>query len=202
MDNYNQLDAVLPNRTELHLRAMRQVEQYSSSLNTISWIWGGFTVDICENRSLREHDDLDYLTLNLHSLMPEFITLFEEDGWQTILLSNGDLNIKSSGVKIHLGHVEISGKARWTHNGDKGSIWFPCECLNPHPKKFCGFEIHVVEPEFQYVVLERPHMLNPDWQSRQKDIQAQHYLRKYIEAKGIRSESLLKLVSDSYLSQA
>ncbi len=51
---------------------MRLVEGVSRALNTISWIWGGFVTDIYMGQFLREHDDLDYLTLDLHSLNSKF----------------------------------------------------------------------------------------------------------------------------------
>lgn len=189
-------------KNALNLQAMGLVETYSKSLNTSSWIWGGFTIDIFENRILREHDDLDYLTLNLHSLIPQFITLFENNGWQANLLENGDLKLKREGIKMHLGHVELSDKARWTHNGDEGSIWFPKEWLNPKSINFCGHEIHVVAPEFQYVMIERPQILNPNWSHREKDIVAQKYLRSCIEGKGISPQSLFEQVSDVCLQSA
>ena len=82
---------------------MALVETYSKILNTLSWIWGGYTVDIYENHLLREHADLDYLTLNLHALLPQFTKLFENDGWQTTLLENGDLKAEQDCVKTPTG---------------------------------------------------------------------------------------------------
>lgn len=190
------------NKNELNLQAMAVVETCSKNLNTLSWLWGGFTVDIYENRILREHDDLDYLTLNLHKLTPQFIVLFENCGWQAGLLENGDLKLQREGIKIHLGHVEISKKARWTHNGDKGSLWFPQDWLKSKPVNFCGLEIHVVEPEFQYVMLERPQLLNPDWRYREKDLVARKYLRSFLEGKGVAPQSLFGQVSDIWRQPA
>jgi hypothetical protein len=187
----------MKNRNELNLYAMELVEAYSKSLKTISWIWGGFTIDIYENRILREHDDLDYLTLNLHSLIPRFSELFASCGWKVNVLENGDLRLQREDVKIHLGHVELSDKARWTHNGEKGSIWFPSNWLNLEPVNFCGVEIHVIKPEFQYVMIERPKMLNPNWKHRDKDISARKYLRSLIEGKGITPQTLFEQVCDT-----
>jgi hypothetical protein len=175
----------MKNRNEPYLSEMELVETFSKNLETTSWIWGGFVVDIYENRILREHDDLDYLTLNLHSLISKFSELFTNSGWQVNVLENGDLKLKGNGIKIHLGHVEVSNKARWTHNGDKGSIWFPFEWLKSTPVIFCGIEVHVVEPEFQFVMLEHPQILNPSWKHRDKDILAQRHLRSLIESEGL-----------------
>jgi hypothetical protein len=58
------------NKNEQQLQAMELLETYSKRLHTIPWIWGGFTIDVYENHFLREHEDLDYLTLNLHNLIP------------------------------------------------------------------------------------------------------------------------------------
>lgn len=183
--------------TEFILSVMELVEAYSRKLETVSWIWGGFTIDIYENRMLREHDDLDYLTFNLHSLIPQFSDLFASCGWQAKILENGDLKLIREGIKVHLGHVEIADNARWTHDGDKGSIWFPSDWLNFQSVEFCGIEIHVVKPEFQYVMIERPQMLNPDWKLRDKDIVAQEYLRNNFESKGINLYTLLEQVYES-----
>lgn len=177
---------MLSNKNQLNLLAMRLVEAYSKNLSTVSWVWGGFTIDIYENRILREHDDLDYLTLNLHVLILEFTKLFEHNGWRARLLENGDLKLKREGIKIQLGHIELFDKAHWTHNGDKGSIWFPSEWLS----------VHVVEPEFQYVLLEYPQLLNFDWKPREKDILARNYLKCRIESRGIHPQSLFEQVRE------
>lgn len=191
---------MLHNNNELYLVALRLVARFSGSLHTTSWVWGGFTMDVYENRILREHDDVDYLTLHLHTLIPGFITLFESIGWRTRLLSNGDLKIETPGLKIHLGHVEFSDRVRWTHDGENGSLWFPREWLCAHPRRFYDLDTHVVEPEFQYVMLERPQMLNPEWTHRDKDLLAREYLRLCVERKGIRPQSLLEQVSSSGLT--
>jgi hypothetical protein len=184
------------NKNEQHLHAMELVEAYSKSNHTLSWIWGGYTVDVYENRLLREHDDLDYLTLNLHARLARFTTLFENEGWQTTLLENGDLKAERDSARIQLGHVEFLAKARWTHNGDKGSLWFPREWLISKPVRFCGVEIHVVAPEFQYVLVEHPQLLNPGWIRRAKDNAARNYLKEYIERKGISAQTLFEQVGD------
>jgi hypothetical protein len=184
------------NKNEQHLHAMKLVETYSKSLHATSWIWGGYTIDVYENHFLREHEDLDYLTLNLHGLIPQFTQCFENDGWQTTLLENGDLKAEHGSVKIQLGHVELHEKARWTHNGDKGSLWFSGEWLNPKPLSFCGVEIHVVAPELQFVLMEQPQLLNPAWRHRENDTIARKYLKGYIKEKGIPPQSLFAQVSD------
>ena len=125
--------------------------------------------------------------------------LFENGGWQTSLLENGDLKAEWESVKIHLGHVELSNTARWTHNGDKGSLWFPRDWLNSKLLNFCGVEIHAAALEFQYVLMERPQLLNPAWRYREKDILARTYLKKWINEKEISPIALFEQVScDEY----
>jgi hypothetical protein len=69
--------------------------------------------------------------------------------------------------------------------------------LDFHPVDFCGIEIHVVKPEFQYAMLECPQMLNPDWKHRDKDLAAQEYLRNNIESRRINPHALLEQVYES-----
>ena len=177
-----------------HLSAMRLVEYVSGSLQTVSWVWGGYSTDIYLGRILREHDDLDYLTLNLHRLQAKIREAFSEHGWQAKNLINGDLKVKKDGVKIHLGNVEFDEFARWTHNGDKGSLLFPLSWLSRTVVEFYGMKIHVVAPELQYVLKEHPELLNPDWIMREKDILEKEYLRDMLVQQGIEICSLYKLV--------
>ena len=179
---------------------MRLVETCSTKLGTTSWIWGGFTVDIYTGRILREHEDLDYLTLNLHNLKSQFTELFESIGWQVQNLDNGDIKLRKDGLKIQLGHVEFTDKAKWTHNGEKGHIYFPIKWLRQEMIRFYGIELHVVEPEFQYVLKEYPEMLNPEWVLREKDIVAKQQLRAILESCGIGVGGLGSQVSDWILA--
>lgn len=185
---------VLLAKDQKSLAAMRLVESVSQSLKTTSWIWGGFTTDIYMGRILREHHDLDYLTLNLHLLKGKFKEAFAGYGWQTEDLENGDLRLTKDDVKIHLGNVELGETARWTHNGDKGSLLFPVSWLNWNVIEFYGIGLHVVAPELQYVLKERPELLNPDWLIRDKDILDREYLRDILK-KGTDVCSLYKLVT-------
>ncbi len=186
---------MLPEEYRSTLASMELVETLSSRLNSTSWIWGGLTADVLAGRWLREHADLDYLTLNLHSLAPRFVALFEGAGWQAQTLSTGDLKLKRHGIQIRLGHVEIIGRARWTHNGEQGYLIFPAGWLNPKSIQFYGIELHVVEPAFQYVMLEHPELLNPEWGPRDKDIVAKAQLKAILESAGADPGSLYHQVA-------
>lgn len=182
-------------RGQKHLDTMRLVESVSRSLNTISWILGGYTVDVCMGRILREHDDLDYLTLNLHELKSEIAEVFSSHGWQIKDLVNGDLSLKKDNIKVHLGNVELGNVARWTHNGERGALLFPISWLSPDAVEFYGRDLHVVAPELQYVLKEHPDLLNPDWLGREKDILDKEYLQDILLKRGIDICSLHELVS-------
>lgn len=184
----------LSERDRKHLDAMALVERVSMSLKTVSWIWGGFTTDIYLGRILRAHDDLDYLTLNLHELKTKFVEVFSGHGWETKSLMNGDLRLKKDGVKVHLGNVEFSEVAKWTHNGEKGSLLFPVSWLSLDAVEFYGTELHVAAPELQYVLKEHPELLNLDWLIREKDVLEKEYLQDILVNKKIVVCSLHKFI--------
>jgi hypothetical protein len=181
-------------RGQKHRNAMALVESVSRSLKTTSWIWGGYTTDIYMGRILREHDDIDYLTLNLHLLKSKLAEIFLNQGWQTKALVNGDLELKKNSIKVHLGNVEIGVMAKWTHNGEKDALLFPVSWLSLDAIKFYGKELHVVAPELQYVLKERPELLNPAWMVREQDIFEKECLQEILLKKGIDVCSLHELV--------
>jgi hypothetical protein len=181
--------------TEL-IATMKQVAEVSAALHSTSWIWGGMVADIYQGQILREHHDLDYLTLHLHELIEPLSSRFEEVGWSTQHLSNGDLKLEKGEVKVHLGHVAISQDVCWTHNGDLGSLYFPVEWLVQEEKKFYDLCAHAVAPELQYTLLEYPQLLNPDWLPREKDHVAKAYLKTLLEEKNIIVDNLRSKIHD------
>jgi hypothetical protein len=113
-------------------------------------------MDVYQGRFLREHHDLDYLTLELGKYNRPLTEFFQNSGWQVQPLVNGDLKLINDEIEIQLGNVIIAGEACWTHNGRLGSLFFPLAWLNDQSKKFYDIEIHVVEPELQYVLYNHP----------------------------------------------
>ncbi len=182
-------------RIRLALAVMVEIESISTGLGTTSWIWGGIAVDVHVGRLLREHDDLEYLCLNLHGLWSAFASAAECRGWRAVLLKNQDLRLTVDGFRVHLGHVEMSERARWTHNGDKGSIFFPTAWLTAESVDFYGTPVHVVAPEFDYVHKWNPQMLNPEWVPREKDLRARTELRKILVGRGIDPDRMSELVN-------
>jgi len=186
---------MLSEQNQTKLAAMKLVETISASLGTGSWLWGGLVPDIFAKRLLRDHDDLDYLTWNLHNLQPALIERFSAQGWQATSLENGDLRLTKEGLKIHLGHIEIHMQVKWTHNGDQGYLLFPAAWLRMPPIKFYETEVHVVEPELQYVLKTHPELLNPGWKPREKDYHDRKILRLILQQKSTRLNRLANQVS-------
>ncbi|HOG48208.1 MAG TPA: hypothetical protein PLJ35_21230 [Anaerolineae bacterium] len=177
-------------RSRAYLAAMRLVERISAELGTTSYVWGGFALDVYEGRVLREHDDIDYLTVDLPALKPQLAGLFAAHGWPAKELSNGDLSPRRHGLKMQLGQIALGARVRWTYDGDRGYLEFPLAWLRPHPVRFCGLEVHVVEPELEYVTKCCPQLLNPDWRLREREIAARERLRALLWAKGVDPEAL------------
>jgi len=55
-------------------------------------------------------------------------------------------------------------------------------------------ELHVIASELQYVLKERPELLNPDWLIREKDVLEKEYLQDILVKKGIDVCSLHELI--------
>jgi hypothetical protein len=125
------------------------------------------------------------------------VETFSGHGWQTKDLENGDLSLKKDNVKVQLGNVEIGEAARWTHNGEQGTLLFPASWLSMETIEFYGMEVHVVAPELQYVLKECPELLNPAWIIRKKDIPEKEHLRRILLEKGIDVCSLHELISST-----
>ena len=175
---------------------MKLVEKASLSLDTITWIWGGLVVDVLKGKFLREHGDLDYLMMDLHQSKSQISETFINWGWITKNLENGDLKLIKNGMKIHLGHVELSDTVTWTHNGEKGSIVFPVMWLPVKTIDFYELSVHIVSPELQYVLKTHPQLLNPKWQVREKDILDIKVLKQILMKRGVELSSLRTMVTD------
>ncbi len=181
------------------LAGMALVEQVSASLHTFSWIWGGWVSDIYAGRVLREHHDVDYLMLHLREREDEIAHWFVARGWTALILSNGDLGLRRLSARMELGRVILGGEARWMHDGEKGSLWFPRDWLEPEPVPFCGRVVHVVQPELQYVLLEHPELLDPCWKPRPKDLADRENLALLLRQRGMNPASLSASVRSEHI---
>jgi hypothetical protein len=105
------------------------------------------------------------------------------------------LSARASGIKLALGVLEVGEEAIWRDNGDLGHVRFPGAWLDRQPLMLCGVPVHVVGPEFEYVIKSRPRLLNPDWNLEERHIAARKRLREILLAKGVDPESLYPRVS-------
>jgi hypothetical protein len=172
------------------ISTMQIVEDFSSELKTTSFIWGGFSTEIYRNEISREHDDIDYLTISLYPRIEAFRKLFKVKRWDSRIVGNGDLVLKKNGLSLHFGNIEISDSVKWMHNGENGHVEFPRIWLINKPMCFLNVKVHVVAPEFEYVIKSQPKILNPSWVPRGKDAGAKLILEKILREKNVNLNEL------------
>ncbi len=177
-----------------YIKTFSLINTICEHIGTRAYLWGGWIPDVYTNKILREHDDADYLILNLYEhrnfLQKKFNTL----GWETRILENNDLKITKANLKVHFGHLQIAGnKAEWLHNGKLGKIEFPTDWLNNEVIKFQNSDLHAVKPEFQYVLKIHPRFMNQTWMLRDKDKFDLNILKKFLKNQDIaKLEKLMK----------
>ena len=186
---------MMQEQTGLCLATMALVEALSARLGTLSYLWGGCALDAYEGRILRAHRDIDYMTVGLAGLGPQFAALFREAGWEATWTPNAMVTARTEGIHIALGALDLGDEATWWDNGDLGYVRFPAAWLRPQPVDLDGVPVHVVEPEFEYMIKSRPRLLNPDWNLKERHIAARERLREILQARGVDPESLYPRVS-------
>jgi len=179
------------------LVAMALMEQISERLDTVSYVWGGLAVDVYERRFLRKHSDVDYFIVDLQRLSSQFREALLHEGWDVKAILDSHLLVaRKDGIKLHLGNVEVDGVVNWRHNGNNGTITFPVSWLREKPVDFCDIEVHIVEPEFGYVLKTNPTLMNPKWVLRDKDKPDIKILEKILLQKEVDLDSLRLQVSN------
>ena len=175
---------------------MALIEAISAELGTLAYIWGGWMLDIYKGQFLRDHSDVDCFVVDLYQLFARFGERLFQEGWQVRNPLDGHLLwAEKDGVKLHLGHVEFDDSVvNWKHNGDDGSILFPADWLREDAVKFLGIEVHVVKPEFGYVLKMNPQLMNLDWAPRDKDQADTEVLRAMLLEKQVDLDLLLPQV--------
>jgi len=183
-------------REKNFLLTMVLMERFSKVLGSISYIWGGLSIDIYKGRFLRSHSDIDYLVLDLQRLAQDFAELLFSEGWDVKAILNDHLLIAGKdNIKLHLGNIEIDDVVNWRHNGDNGTITFPVGWLREYPIDFYDVQVHVVEPEFSYVIKSLPSLMNPEWVSRGKDQTEIKILEGLLVQRDVESGLLTSLVN-------
>jgi hypothetical protein len=179
-----------------YLEAMEVMGDFAQGLKTTAYIWGGLSLDIYAGQFLREHSDIDYVIQNLQKLAEQFVDRFCREGWHVRrVLDDSILVVKKDGIKLHLGHIDIAEIVQWKHNGNNGTITFPVHWLRQEPVEFFTIKVHVVEPEFGYVLKSHPQLMNPEWKPRDRDLVDMRRFAEILSRKQVDVTKLLPQVT-------
>jgi hypothetical protein len=182
----------------VYLRLLRDLYEVSASLGTCTYVWGGMVVDILHGAFLRAHHDIDGFTRDLLRVKDDMASMLVEKGYTTSYLDEVDmLQIRRGDVRAALNRLEVDGStAMWRHVGDQGTIYFPVDWLDPTPRRFCGVNVYISGARFEYAIKVGVHLLNPEWQLRDKDRAAIRLLKAELDRNGYdRTEIMEKIWS-------
>ena len=114
------------------------------------------------------------------------------------------MSIEGTGIKIHLGHIEVGEQVRWIHNpaSETGVLCFPTTWLSSDKYVIHEISVHVVEPELEYVLKRWPELLNPQWVPRQKDTIALEWVESFLEERGVDRRVLRSQVSVDWVGSS
>ena len=82
----------------------------------------------------------------------------------------------------------------WRHVGDRGAVAFPVDWLEPTPRRFCGVNTYISGVEFEYAIKTNVHLLNPEWQLRDKDRTAIRFLSAELDRMGVDRAQVLSRI--------
>jgi hypothetical protein len=185
-----------PEHQQACLQLLQDIYEVSAALATRTYIWGGMVVDILRDEFLRVHRDIDGFTLNLSSVRTDMAGLFSKRGYATAYADEyGMLKIKKGELHAALNQLEIDGHtAMWRHVGDQGTVYFPVDWLDATPRCFCGINAYISGAEFEYAIKTNVHLLNPEWQLRDKDRAAIQFLSAELDRMGVDKAQVLSSV--------
>ena len=176
-----------PGHQQACLQLLQDIYEVSTALAMRTYIWGGMVVDILCGEFLRVHHDIDGFTLNLSSVKTEMAALFSRKGYVTTYSDEyGMLKIRRGELHAALNQLEIDDDtAVWRHVGDQGTVAFPVDWLEATPHRFCGVNTYISGAKFEYAVKTNVHLLNPEWQLRDKDRDAIRFLSAELDRMGV-----------------
>lgn len=185
--------SLTPEHQEACLKLLQDIFEISTALATRTYIWGGMVVDILCGQFLRVHHDVDGFTLDLLSVKDEMAAMFCSRGYVTTYSDEYDiLKIEKGGLHAALNRLEIDGStAMWRHVGDQGTVYFPMDWLDSTPYRFCGVDAYISGAKFEYAVKTNVHLLNPEWQLRDKDRSAIRFLSAELDRTGVDKAQVL-----------
>jgi hypothetical protein len=175
---------------------LQDIYEISTTLETRTYIWGGMVVDILCGEFLRVHHDIDGFTLNLLSVKSDMATLLSRRGYGAEYADEYDmLTIRKGDLHAALNRLEIDGDtAMWRHVGDQGTVYFPVDWLSPDPRSFYGTSTYISGAEFEYAIKTNVHLLNPEWEPRDKDRFAIRFLSAELDRRGVDKAQVLSSI--------
>ena len=167
---------------QAYLAFLRDIAEVSAACETVTYIWGGMTVDLLEGRFLREHHDLDGFTLDLLDVRGGMAVHYEERGYAVEWRSDIDmLVIRRDGLHAAFNRLEIDGEtAMWRHVGREGTVYFPAAWLDAAPREFHGVEVTCAGAQLDYALKTNVRLTHATWEAREKDQAAIAYLEKIL----------------------
>jgi len=177
-----------------YLQMMRDVYEVSAACFTKTYIWGGFVIDIFEGKFLREHGDLDGFVENMMSVLERLIIEYESRGYHTDFRKDINmLEIRKGNQHAAFNPLDVDGTvAMWRHIGDQGTVYFPYGWLDKNPRSFYNAKVYTSGLCFEYGFRKIVHLLNPEWNEREKDRIARGYLENKIKEEGIDPKIILR----------
>ena len=162
----------------------------------MTYIWGGFTIDVFEGRFLREHKDLDGFTYHLLDVLDEMVTLYQLRGYTTRFFEDIHmLEISKNELHASFNRLDIDNEtAMWRHIGDEGTVYFPISWLDDTPRNFYNQKVYTSGVRFEYAIKTNVRMINAEWQLRDKDYVSIEYLKKFIENEHIAEEDIFQRI--------
>jgi len=177
-----------------YLILLDDIYNISSAFGIKTYIWGGFSIDIWENKLLREHGDLDGFIENLTENIDGLIKSYKNRGYEAAFNTEFSM-LKVEKDLVHAGFnpLKFNGKtAEWKHIGDEGSVYFPADWLDETPRNFYDVKAYTAGIKFEYALKTKVSMLNPEWQLREKDKEAIDYMKEKLQKQNISDEDIYK----------
>jgi hypothetical protein len=181
---------------EHYLTFLKDIYEVSETCGTVTYIWGGFTLDIIEGQFLREHHDLDGFTVNLLGVLPELIDGYKRKGYATAFREDIHMLVIS---KQHLhaafNRLDLDGDiAMWRHIGEEGTVYFPVSWLDAAPRSFYDTPVYSAGLQLDYTLKSNIRMTHATWELRDKDHEAIEQLERALAAAELDPEEFLRQV--------
>jgi hypothetical protein len=186
----------LPAGNRGYLSFLEDIFEVSAACGTITYIWGGFTLDIIEGRFLREHHDLDGFTRDMLDVLPELMAAYDRRGYDASFREDIDmLVICKGGLHAAFNRLEIDGEtAMWRHVGEEGTVYFPAAWLDAAPRDLYTTRAYTAGLQLDYALKSNIRLTHATWELREKDHAALAQLEAALAARGLDPEVFLRRI--------